>query len=93
MPALPESDFPTIRDLRDRLSGLIERGLGDLPVQIVIAPDSTMQALARSLGGDKYDREKPALMIELTDDETGRLPVSFVSTDRMSGRGIHPQWQ
>lgn len=35
-----EDKFPTIRDVRDRLSELVERGLGDLPAQIVIVPPS-----------------------------------------------------
>ena len=41
----PESDFPTIKHLRDRLTDLIENGLGDLPVQILVVPNSTIEAV------------------------------------------------
>ena len=60
-----ENTFPTIRDLRDRLGDLVEQGLGELPVQILIVPDSTLQAIARNAG--QKDDAKPALMIDLFD--------------------------
>jgi hypothetical protein len=84
-----ELDLPTIRNLRDCLSALIDRGLGDLPVQIVVAPDSTMQALARaeSQGAD----DEPALMIEYP-REGQWLGVPFISTDRLS-RGGMPSYE
>jgi hypothetical protein len=69
----PESDFPAIKHLRDRLTDLIENGLGDLPVQILVVPNST---------------NKPTLMIELEIVEGSRLPVSMISTEQMRGRGI-----
>lgn len=78
--ALPESEFPTIADLRDRLSELVERGLGELPVQILVVPDSTLQAIARDAGAK--DDAKPALMIDLMDDAGNS--VTIMSTDRMS---------
>ncbi|MGX9392584.1 hypothetical protein ACWX0K_20250 [Nitrobacteraceae bacterium UC4446_H13] len=81
--AKPESEFPTIADLRDRLSELVERGLGDQPVQIVVVPDSTMQAIART----SNDGGKPAIMIEMPGDGN-RLPVAFISADRMAGGGM-----
>lgn len=81
--AQPESEFPTIKDLRDRLSVLVENGLGDLPVQLVVAPDSTMQALARA---NEQNSPLPALMIEYP-REGHVLGVSFISTDRLSGGG------
>jgi hypothetical protein len=82
----PENEFPTIADLRDGLTRLVDNGLGDLPVQVLVVPDSTMQAIARQAGSDGV---KPALMIELNYDEgTGRIPVTVVSTDRMQGRGM-----
>lgn len=81
--AKPESEFPTIADLRDRLSDLVERGLGDQPVQIVVVPDSTMQAIARSSNGGG----KPALMIEMAGNGN-RLPVAFISAERMAGNGM-----
>lgn len=86
MTARPESEFPTILDLRDCLSMLIDRGLGGLAVQIVVAPDSTMQALAQAAGDDGG---KPALMIEYSSGGQ-RLSVSFISTERLSGGGGMP---
>ncbi len=81
----PENRFPTIADLRDELAKLIERGLGDLPVQVLVVPDSTIQALAKTLGPPLA---KPALMIELNYEEgSSRLPVTVVSTDRGQGSG------
>lgn len=77
-----ENEFPTIADLRDCLSELIEQGFGDQPVQVLVVPDSTLQAIAASIpGGDA----KPALMIDLTTD-TGRLPVGLISM-RAIGQG------
>lgn len=81
---MTENEFPTVRDLRDCLTALVDRGLGDLPVQIVVAPDSTMQALARAEG---QADERPALMIEYP-REGRRLGVPFISTDRLSRGGM-----
>lgn len=80
-----EQNFPTIRDLRDRLSNLIDRGFGALPVQIVVAPDSSIQALADAEG----PHGKPAIMIEFPIE--GRLfGISFISTDRLGGGNSMP---
>jgi hypothetical protein len=88
--ARPESEFPTISDLHDRLTELISYGLGDLPVQVLIVPDSTMQAVAKVTAPPGYDvGGKPALLIEF-DAVGGRLPVSLVSTDRMTRDGGMP---
>lgn len=82
--AEPESTFATIRDVRDRLSELVERGLGDLPTQILIVPDSTLQAIARNSGPDGYDNSrKPALMIDLEGDGV-RMPVCITTVERIS---------
>lgn len=88
MSGKPENEYPTLRDFRDRLSDLVERGLGDLPAQILILPDSSMQAIARQLYPSSKDDAKPALIIELDSGETPlgrRLPVSVISMDRMRG--------
>lgn len=81
-----EHEFPTILELRDRLSVLIEAGLGSLPIQIVIAPDSSIQAIAKVEGQQPGD--EPAIMIEFPVD--GRaFGISFITTDRLtSGRGM-----
>ncbi len=86
MEARPENEFPTIRDLNDRLSSLVADGLGELPVQILVVPDSTLQAIVRVTGGAR-EGDKPALMIELGGAD-GRLPVSLISTDRMQRSGM-----
>jgi hypothetical protein len=79
----PESEFPTIADLHAVLTRLIERGFGALPVQTLVAPDSTVQALARDAGARADDR--PAIMIEFElDDATGRIPPSIITADRLS---------
>ena len=84
MTAKSENLFPTIHDLREALSSLIDRGLGDLAVQIVVAPDSTIQSLARAF--DPGYRGKPALMIDLTRGTDGRLPVAIISADRLGDK-------
>jgi hypothetical protein len=84
----PESDFPTIRHLRDCLSDLVNYGLGDHPVQIVVVPDSTIQAIAQATGGPDYDNSKPVLLIELEIPDGSRLPVSLISTKQMRARSI-----
>lgn len=89
MTARPESDFPTIRDFRDRLSELVDSGLGDLPVQIMIVPDSTIQAVANFCDPARVPGVVPALMIELPNDVGGRrMPVSLISTARMTGNAM-----
>lgn len=80
---MPENHFPTIKDLKAALEILIDRGLGDLAIQILVAPDSTLQALARDL--EPAHRSKPAMMIDLTRGADGRLPVSIISTERLGG--------
>lgn len=76
---MSENTYPTISDLHKVTSALIERGLGELPLQIVIAPDSTIQVLA-----GRVDEGKSALMIEY-DPQDGRKPVAFISTARLNG--------
>lgn len=85
-----EDNFPTLADLTERLRALVEDGLGSLPVQALVVPDSTLQAIARhtrpkGLAGDP----RPALMIEF-DSVEGRLGASIITTDRMRGRPANP---
>jgi hypothetical protein len=83
----PESQFPTLREMRDRLTALVSAGLGDHPVQALHVPDSTLQAIARNEA--PVALVKPALMIEFEAPEDGRLGVCIVSTDRFSGHGMN----
>jgi hypothetical protein len=76
---MAEDKFPTIEQLRDRLSDLVGKGFGALPVQILVVPDSTLQAIARSL--DHPPPNKPALMIDFGE-------VSMISADRLGGRAM-----
>lgn len=77
---MTENEFPTIADLHARLAELIAIGFGELPVQILIVPDSTLQTIARNAG--QADDAKPAIMIELFDaDGNG---VILACTDRMN---------
>jgi hypothetical protein len=82
----PENQFPTVADLRDQLNALIDEGLGDLPVQVVVVPDSTMRAISTH-GGNGQSR--PAVMVELGGSKESRLPVTLVSAERMQ-RGNEP---
>lgn len=80
-----EATLPTINDLRAVVAELIANGFGELPIQIVVAPDSTLQALAR-----RHANESPVLMIEYSAG-TERQPVSIISTARLSsGKGRMP---
>lgn len=74
-----EHEFPRLRDALAVLSELVEAGLGDLPMQIIVAPDSTVQALARHSGAK--DDDKPALLIEFEVGDGRR--VSIISTERL----------
>lgn len=84
---MAENRFPTLRDLRDRLNELVDMGLGDQPAQIIIVPDSSLQAIARASAPAGYVHNKPALMVEF-DGVDGRLPVLIYSVDRALGREI-----
>lgn len=84
---MSEKDFSTIVEMRDALTALVERGLGELPIQILVVPDSTIQALARIL--EPAYQGKPALMIELTTSIDGRLPVCVISADRLGGKPLN----
>ena len=85
----PESDFPTIEDLHDGLSRLIAGGLGGLAVQVLVVPDSTMQAITRVFAEGNAPDKRPALMVEM-DGVNGRIPVIILSADRWSGGGGMP---
>lgn len=80
----PESTWPTIRDASVILAELVAKGLGDLPVQVLLVPDSTMQALARAAGAK--DDAKPALMIDYTPDDNPTRPAfGIITADRLDG--------
>lgn len=76
----PESEFPTISDFKSLLEDLIEKGFGDLPCQVLIVPDSTLQALARHGG----NTDKPAVMIDWQVSKE-RMAVSLMTTERWRG--------
>ena len=73
-------DLPTIENLRDRLSELVDEGFGDLPVQIVVVPTSTLDTIARACGGS-LPGAPPALIIDLVCD--GNPPVAMTSVVRL----------
>lgn len=84
-----ENKFPTISDLCTGLQRLVDGGLGNLPVQVLIVPDSTMQAIGRVTPG--FNPDKPALLIEF-EGVDGRIGPTVLSTDRWEGqknRGTH----
>lgn len=71
---MKEHQLPTIAAIHARLGELVEQGLGELPVQILIVPDSTLQAIARNAG--QPDDSKPALMIDLVGEDGGTLTLA-----------------
>lgn len=85
--SLPENKFPTIQDLRDGLTRLVDAGIGGLAVQVLIVPDSTIQAIARVSAPEHDHAGKPALMVELDGTTEDRLPVTILTTDRWSRDG------
>lgn len=74
-----ENKFPTIRDLRDRLSELVNLGLGDLPTQLTVVPPSTIIAVAHIFSENKPS-DKPPLMLEFGGVD-GRMGAIVISTD------------
>lgn len=84
--AKSESEFPTITDARDALQSLVDKGFGELPVQMVIVPASTLFLLAKDAG---HVGSKPALMLEMTASagaELGLLIASVETLRETSGR-------
>lgn len=81
---MPENTFPTIQDYRDLLNDLVEKGFGDHPAQLLVVPDSTLQALVRH---EHPGDQTPATMIEWQVSEA-RQAAGLISADRLAGRGI-----
>ena len=80
--------LPTVRDLCNGLSRLVEEGLGDLPVQIIVVPDSTLQALARVTGAPAFNPDTvKAKMVEF-DGVDGRLPMMMLTADYLKDHGV-----
>lgn len=73
--------LPTIRDLRDMLSEIVDQGLGDAPAQIVVALASTLQAIARA-GGHSDALGAAGLMVQFP-GKGGRGPASIYTTDNL----------
>ena len=78
--AKPESDFPTIEDARAVFQSLADEGFGELPVQVVIVPASTLAVLARNAG---HTATEPARMIEIVRDGK-ELGVLITSVETLS---------
>ena len=73
-----ENRYPTLKDASEVLAEMVARGLGGLPLQVIVAPPSTLLALARNAGHEVGG--KPALMLEFSND-SGRFPVCVVSAE------------
>jgi len=82
----PENEFPTIEDGRDVLQQLVDKGFGQLPMQVVIVPSSTLAVLAKDAG---HTKSKPAIMIEMFARDGVELGVLIASVDTLSGGGVH----
>ncbi|MGZ6195517.1 MAG: hypothetical protein ACXWML_09830 [Candidatus Binataceae bacterium] len=83
-----EEKFPTLRDLRDGLTRLIDAGLGDLPTQVLVVPASTLACVARYLVPELGQNHRPK-MIEFEPVE-GRLGALIYTTDFDNGRATLP---
>lgn len=59
------------------MADLVEQGYGGLAIQIIVAPDSTIQSLAKASGGADG---RPAIMLEFGGKD-GRMPVSLISIE------------
>ena len=79
--------LPTIADVHAYLGSLIEAGLADAVIQVVVAPSSTVQAIARATGDRQMDA-KPAQMIQGIVSDL-RLPVTIVTTDHWAEGPTH----
>lgn len=82
--AKSENEFSTISDASKALRQLIDEGFGDLPMQLIVAPDSTMQAIGRHADGSVG--KNPVLMLQF-DGINGRVSVTIMSTERLSSSG------
>lgn len=81
MTAKPESEFPTIRHAADVLAEMVANGCGELPVQILIVPDSTLVALAKAANDPAADKVR---MMEFT--AAGRdMGLLLASVDALNG--------
>lgn len=80
---MSENTFPTIADFHERLAELVKAGLGDMPVQVLIVPASTIIAITKITAPDEA-HGKPALMIEF-DGYSGRMGQCIVSCDYLKG--------
>lgn len=81
-----ESSFPTIIDARDVLQQLIDKGFGELPMQVVVVPASTLATLAKDAG---HNSSKPAVMIEAFARDGAEHGVLIVSVERLATGGTH----
>lgn len=77
-----EDQFPTISDLQSVLADFVANGYGELPVQVLVVPNLTLQTMAHANGAALG--ANPALMIEITVDQA-RHPVSILSTAYLDG--------
>ena len=69
--------LPTITDLRDRLTDLIDSGFGECAVEVLLVPDTTIQTIAE--GRRLPDQKDPPLAIELA-GVADRFPVVICSS-------------
>jgi hypothetical protein len=81
------TDNPTISDLRDRLSDLIDAGFGDCPVEL--APDATIQKIAE--GHRAPHQTGPAVAIELA-GFSDRYPVVICTSRPQSEMPDNPAY-
>ncbi len=84
--ARPESEFPTIEDAQTVLQALVDKGFGQLPVQMVIVPPSTLAILAKDAG---HKGSKPAVMLELTARDGAEIGVLIASVETLLPTGVH----
>lgn len=83
---MTEDTFPTIRDASEVLDHLVEKGFGDLPLQFVIVPPSTLAALAKDAG---HSGGQPTLMIEMFARDGAEVGLLIASVENLLSGGVH----
>ncbi|MCF1502931.1 hypothetical protein L0F51_04015 [Afifella sp. H1R] len=85
----PENEFPTVKDMSQAIDHLVELGLGDFPVQLLVVPVSTIEAIARTVDPALPPRPegKASLMVQLDGAGEARLPVTILSAGYLDAVG------
>lgn len=70
----------TINDIADAMCHLVEKGLGHLPINGLVVPDATLQAIARNVMEGDYE-EPQDMVVMVSTKAPGSPEVEIVSFD------------